>query len=52
MLSADDQSVISKDENDRLRRTGNYLFNFSGQRYAGRCVRNPMPVQAGQSLFE
>ena len=51
-MSTDDQAVISKYENVSLRRTGHCLFNLSGERYAGRCVRNPLPVQAGQPLFQ
>src|SRR5882724_11316318 len=52
ILSTDDQSVISKYENLSLRSTCHCLFNFSGERYAGRCVRNPLPGQAGQPLCQ
>src|ERR1700674_1490821 len=51
ITSTDDQPVISKYKNIGLRCTSHFLFDFSGEWYAGCNVRNPSPVQAGQSLF-
>jgi len=52
MLSADDQSVISKMRTSVSAAPATAFSISRASGMPGRCVRNPLPVQAGQSLFE
>jgi hypothetical protein len=51
-VTADNQSVISEDEDIRFRGARYRSLDFAGQRKAGSGIGNPFPAQSGEPFAE